>query len=181
VTDGLSMTPELKIIVADTSHTRVLSEIGAETFIEAYEVTLSPEDLAEYVGDAFSEERIRDEIERAKAWYLLFRGAEGRVCGYSKHIATKPPACVIQDGAIELQRLYVRAGHRGRGIGGLLCRRGEAIIKEKEFGAVWLQVWEANVAAQQVYLKWGYTFCGQQMYAVGSDHREVMIMSKLLA
>ncbi len=174
------MVAALKIIVADTSHVDVLSAIGAETFVEAYAVTLSAEDLEEYVTEAFAAERIRDEIDRSLATYLLCTDGGDAVCGYSKYIATEPPGCVAAEGAIELQRLYVRDGYRGRGIGGLLARRGEAVVREQGHAAIWLQVWEGNVAAQDVYLKWGYSFCGEQMYAVGSERRKVLIMSKML-
>ena len=81
-------------------------------------------------------------------------------------------------GQIELQRLYVSDRFRGKGIGKLLSEYGKFISQQNGFKVLWLRVWDGNSAAQKVYLKWGYSFCGEEAYKVGREERKVLIMLK---
>ena len=64
------------------------------------------------------------------------------------------------------------------GVAGLLSGYGESISQQKGFKVVWLRVWDGNSIAQKIYLKWGYTFCGEELYRVGKEKRKVLIMMK---
>lgn len=138
------------------------------------------QELAAYTDAAFKPSVIRDEIEFAKAMYFICQDSASTPCGYSKLLPSIPPACIDSDGSIELQRLYVDQNHKGKGIGRLLSQHGESVAMQRAFRTIWLRVWDGNVAAQHVYLKWNYTVQGSETYQVGREARTVLLMSKTL-
>ncbi|WP_445475411.1 GNAT family N-acetyltransferase [Methanococcoides methylutens] len=174
------MNNQLEIVRADLSHVNFLSDFGKGSFIDAYKLTLPIEELRAYVDEAFSEELIRHEIESSEALYLICRNAKSIMCGYAKFVNSEIPDCVVDYEAIELQRLYVRNEYRGNGVGGLLYRYGESLSQQNGSGVVWLHVWDGNTIARKIYLKWGFTICGEGTYKVGREERKVLIMMKYI-
>lgn len=168
----------LHVEQANLSCVGFLSEFGKESFIDAYKITLPMEELRAYVDSAFSEKLIKREMESSEALFLICKNAKGVICGYAKFLNSEIPDCVVDSKAIELQRLYVNNESRGKGIGGLLFENGESIYKKKSFKVVWLRVWDGNTAAQNIYMKWGFTFCGKEWYEVGNEKRKVLVMMK---
>lgn len=171
---------QFSVISANASHVEFLSSFGSESFIGAYKSTLPLEELAAYTAAAFKPSVIRDEIERAQAMYFICLDARSNPCGYSKLLPSIPPACIDQDGSIELQRLYVDKSHQAQGLGRLLSQQGEAVAVQRSFRTIWLRVWEGNVPAQRVYLKWKYAVQGTETYQVGRQQRTVLLMGKPL-
>lgn len=172
------MNDQFEIVQSNLSHVSFLSEFGKESFIDAYKVTLPIEELRTYVEEAFSKELIKHEIESSEALYLLCRNETGEMCGYAKYVNSETPDCIAHNGAIELQRLYVQDNCKGKGVGRLLSGYGESISQQKGSKVLWLRVWDGNTAAQKVYLKWGYSFCGEEAYKVGREKRKVLVMMK---
>ncbi|WP_340818245.1 GNAT family N-acetyltransferase [Methanolobus sp. WCC4] len=136
------------------------------------------EELRAYVNDAFSEKVIEREVESSEVLYLICKDTKGEIYGYAKFLRSVVPDCVAHNEAIELQRLYVKDGEKGKGIGRLLSRNGDSISREKGFRVMWLRVWNGNTTAKNIYMKWGYTFCGEDWYEVGKEKRKVLVMMK---
>jgi len=168
------------VIPANTSHVEFLSIFGRESFINAYRSTLPLEELAAYTEATFKPSVIRNEIERAKAMYFIGQDSKSKPCGYSKLLPSIPPTCIARDGSIELQRLYVDKNHKAKGLGRLLSLHGETAAMHQAFRTLWLRVWEGNVLAQRIYLKWNYHVQGTETYHVGRESRTVVLMSKTL-
>jgi len=176
----MKIKPQFNIISADASHVEFLSSFGSTSFIEAYRNTLSMEELKTYTEAVFKPSIIQDEIVRDKAMYFIGQDSESEPCGYLKLLHSLPPACIDQDRSIELQRLYVDKDHKAKGLGRLLARQGEAVAIQQALRIMWLRVWEENIWAQRVYLKWDYAIQGTETYQVGHEERTVVLMSKTL-
>ncbi|MBP2031069.1 GNAT superfamily N-acetyltransferase [Methanohalophilus levihalophilus] len=172
------MISQFNLIPANDSHVSFLSTFGKKSFVDAYKITLPEEELEDYVDIAFSREQIEHEIEKSNAFYFLCDHKKDGLCGYVKFICSKIPECVSSDNAIELKRLYVMDKYKGAGVGSLLSGCGESICQEHGFTALWLRVWDGNIAAQKIYLHWGYKFCGEETYEVGREKRRVLLMVK---
>ena len=157
------------VIEADSSHVGYLSDFGSKSFIYAYQCTLPLEELKDYINFAFSESTIFEEINGSLATYFICQDSELNPVGYAN-----------SDNSIELQRLYVDSDYRGHGIGKLLETHAESNARDRNMRGVWLQVWEGNVVAQEIYKKWGFTFVGEELYQVGKDQRTVLLMHKSL-
>jgi ribosomal protein S18 acetylase RimI-like enzyme len=174
------MDDTITIISPDVSHAEELAALGRQTFIDAYRVTLPEQELLAYVEDAFSVGRIRQEIETSHADYLISLSSRKEICGYIKFVYSRLPLCVTAQQPVELQRLYVKDGFLGKRVGSLLLSHGEELVAAKKYSTVWLRVWEGNKRAQQMYLNRKYSFCGDEMYQVGSEERKVLVMLKKL-
>ena len=86
-----------------------------------------------------------------------------------------------QTGDPELQRLYVDADYRGHGLGKLLAVHSEMHVRNQAVRHLWLRVWEGNIAAQEIYSRWGYSIVGKEQYQVGEETRSVILMIKSLS
>lgn len=172
---------QFRICRAEASHVEFLSSFGRQSFIDAYQRTLPLEELEIYTGEAFKKAIIRDEIEHARALYFICQDLRSKPCGYAKLLISRPPECIDQDGSIELQRLYVDKKYRAKGAGKALALHAENHAIKGAFRTIWLRVWDENVVAQKMYLKWQYTVQGEEKYPVGHEERGVLIMAKKLA
>lgn len=178
----MKLAEQFTIGMAQASDVEFLASFGRQSFIDAYKSTLPLEELEIYTNEAFGKESIREEIEYSKALYFICQDSQFHPCGYLKLLpASLPPKCIVPGASIELQRLYVDKNYRARGAGRLLALHGEANALKRGFRTIWLRVWDQNVVAQKMYLKWKYTVQGAEKYQVGHEERDVVIMSKKLA
>lgn len=166
------------IVPADLAHAEFLSEFGGQSFIAAYSRTLSMHDLLRYTEQAFSKEKIIDEISAATAHYFICLDSDQRSCGYAKLIQSPPPACVGSGSQVELQRLYVAESHQRLGLGGLLLRHAEKQAQAMGCQRIWLRVWEENQIARNLYEKANFSVVGEEGYRVGDETRTVLVMKK---
>ncbi len=169
----------MNVIDADLSHVKYLSDFGRKSFIHAYQCTLPLEELNKYISDAFSESTILAEIKSLLGTYLVAQDSKLNLCGYAKLIESPSPKCIGLHRCIELQRLYVDDDYRGQGVGRLLESHAEVIARGRGMQGLWLQVWEGNVVAQDIYKRWAFSTVGEKQYQVGENQRTVLLMRKL--
>src|ERR1051325_11231406 len=118
----MSQNPDATIRRANSEDARLLAELGARTFAETFAEDNSPEDMAAYLADSFSVERLTAELnEPASAFFVA--ETEGRAAGYAKISEGEVPDGVEGPRPVELVRLYVSRQWLGRGVGHALMRR----------------------------------------------------------
>lgn len=157
----------------------LLADLGGRTFSDAYSCTLSAEDLDDYLGKAFSREQMLEDI--ADPEVLLFLGLiSNTVCAYIKLAPTPARRCVRGANPIELLRLYVLPGWKGRRIGTALLDVGLKAARDKAYSTCWLKVWDRNAKAIEFYTNKGFAIVGNEPYPVGSDSRNVVLMARAL-
>ncbi len=166
----------LLIRPAEESDAEVLADLGGRTFSDAYSCTLSAEDLDDYLCRAFRPERMLEDI--ADPDVLLFLGLISDVaCAYIKLQPTPVRPCIRGANPIELLRLYVLPGWKGRRIGTALMDAGLGAVRNKAYRTCWLKVWEGNTKAITFYENKGFSTVGNEPYPVGSDSRSVVLMA----
>lgn len=159
----------------DGHDVRLLSELGAQTFIHAYESTLEPTQLTAYVGQAFSQERIAQELKDPGTYYVLALD-QGQACAYAKLVPSDVPEALLLTQAIELQRLYVIPEYCRQGVGTRLMETLLAWASAHEYANMWLRVWQKNVQAMSFYQRWEFRAVGQEPYHVGHCSEIVQLM-----
>lgn len=169
------------IIEAGLAHVGFLSDFGSKSFVDSYKCTLPLKELQEYTRVAFAKDAISDEITDSSANYFICQDSASNPCGYSKLVLSKPPEFISPASAIELQRLYVDVDYRGHGLGKLLAVHSEMHVRNQAVRHLWLRVWEGNIAAQEIYSRWGYSIVGKEQYQVGEETRSVILMIKSLS
>jgi GNAT superfamily N-acetyltransferase len=153
----------------------LLSDMGSQTFIQSYGSTLEPTQLAAYVTQAFSEERMALELKDPGIYYLL-AWDQGQACAYAKLVPSHLPEALSLTQAIELKRLYVIPEYWGQRVGTRLM--GALLDWASAHGCpnMWLRVWQKNARAIAFYQQWGFRHVGQEPYHVGDSSETVQLM-----
>ena len=168
------------IRIATTDDVDAIAEIGRTTFARAYGEIVLPGDMTSYGAKHFSPELIRSEIVSKAATYFIAE-ADQAVAGYAKIAETANPEQLAHEKTIELQRLYVAAGHCGKGIGDKLFTAVTQSAVASAYTALWLQVWEKNAGAIAFYEKAGLQRFGIEPYLIGTTANPVVLMYKILS
>ncbi|MEL6676667.1 MAG: GNAT family N-acetyltransferase [Bacteroidota bacterium] len=173
------MAAETKIRPIRQGEFEALVELGKKTFTETFGDCYPPEDLHQYLTEAFEPNKLQEEWAAGRCLYFLVTDKK-ELLGYAKlrHEGEYPTL----DGrpAIELERLYVRQGVIQKGLGSQLMEACLQKAKELGKGAMWLGVWEENHRARAFYEKWGFTVFGKHAYPIGETMDEDLLMKKWL-
>lgn len=170
-------TVTLRIRSATADDTALLADLGARTFTAAY-TTVDAGTIADYVAQAFSEERIRAELGEDEATFLLAyddAGATGGAVAYAHlrmgagpHVAARRP--------VELVRLYVEPAAIGQGYGTALLSHCLDHAARQGCDAMWLGVWEHNGGARRLYSRHGFRVVGSQQFQLGQELQTDLVM-----
>ena len=166
-------------------HTRIgrpgdnvlLSEMGRETFSEAFGAQNTAHDLELYLAEAFGPKIQAAELAAASSLFLIAEIDEQPV-GYARLLEGTPPAEIAGSRPVEIVRLYARTQWIGRGVGAALM---EACLREAEArgcDTIWLGVWEKNGRAIAFYQKWGFERVGAHDFLLGEDLQTDWLMQR---
>ena len=91
---------------------------------------------------------------------ILLAESEGKAIGYITGIIWKQPERVRLEIGLhktgEVMDLYVDEEYRGLGVGKKLMQEAEEYFKKSGCDSMWLQVFEPNKNAHEVYKKYGF-------------------------
>jgi ribosomal protein S18 acetylase RimI-like enzyme len=170
---------DIKVRYATADDDALLSELGARTFNDSFAADNTPENMTSYLAASFSPEKQAAELEDPRSVFFIAEVDDAAV-GFAR-LKEGPPA-VVRMGVhpIQLVRLYACKEWIGHGVGAKLMR---ACLKEAENRAcdtVWISVWEHNTRAQIFYRKWGFVEAGTQIFQLGDDPQNDLLMKRLL-
>lgn len=157
----------------------MLAELGAATFSETYLADNTPANIRQHLDDNFRADVQARELTDPSTWVVVAE-ADEVAAGYAKLQLGQTPACVDGPSPIELARIYVTAGHHGRGIGAALMNA--CLEQGRALGCrtIWLGVWENNHRAQAFYRRFGFVECGDHEFTLGSDRQRDIVMVRPL-
>ena len=157
----------------------ILRIIGLETFNETFRLLNSPETMDRYLEESFSSEKLEQELGNTNCkFYFIY--SDSNLAGYIK-INFAPAQSDFNDPeSVEVERIYVRKEHQGKGLGKLSKEYVFHQAKQKNKSYVWLGVWEKNVNAITFYEKLGFEEAGQHSFRIGNEIQSDMIMKKIV-
>ncbi|MHA4810438.1 GNAT family N-acetyltransferase [Flavitalea flava] len=157
----------------------ILARVAAITFEEAFSSKMLLEDLENYVAEAFSIQKLGDELQDTNSQFILaFAGQE--LIGYAKLRWGRTHALLESKNSIEIERLYIFAAWHQRKIGSLFMQNCIGIGREKGNEIIWLNVWEKNDQAIRFYERWGFELFDAQLFMRGNDAQTGLLMKKKL-
>jgi diamine N-acetyltransferase len=107
---------------------------------------------------------------------FYFAEFEGQVIGYLK-LNFGPSQTELKDeGALEIERIYVLKEFQGKKIGQLLYEKSIEIAKQQGVDYVWLGVWEENPRAINFYKKNGFMEFDKHTFKLGNDEQTDIMM-----
>ena len=168
-------TSNVTIVRAAASDLARLQAIGRQTFTETFAATNTPENMARYLNEGFSAEKMAAELADADSRFYLALDKE-EVVGYLK-INTGSAQTELQDAAgMEIERIYVAAAYHGKKVAQLLYSRAIAVARELQAPYVWLGVWEKNPRAIAFYTKNGFVAFDKHIFRLGDDEQTDIMM-----
>ena len=156
-----------------------LSGFGRRVFAATFGADKTPADLEAYLEQTYVEPRQREEIADPGIETLLAE-ADGALAGFAQLRDGPRGNGVIGTEPIELWRFYVDPSWHGRGLARTLMGAAEDAARARGARTMWLGVWERNLRAQAFYHKQGFTVVGTQVFQLGSDPQQDLIMAKAI-
>jgi ribosomal protein S18 acetylase RimI-like enzyme len=154
-----------------------LQQIGRQTFSETFVESNTAENMAKYLEEAYSHEKLIAELNDPNSiFYFAMMGQD--VIGYLKLNMGASQTEVKDNDALEIERIYVLKSFQGKRVGQMLFEKAIQIAKEQNAEFVWLGVWEENKKAIQFYTKNGFVAFDQHVFVLG-DEAQTDIMMKL--
>ncbi len=161
----------------NNSHIAALQQIGRQTFSETFAESNSTENMAKYLEEAYSFEKLNEELNSQNSFFYFAMLGE-KVIGYLKLNMGESQTELKDNDALEIERIYVLKDFHCKKVGQLLFDKAITIAKELQVAYVWLGVWEENKRALQFYKKNGFVEFDQHVFVLG-DEAQTDIMMKL--
>lgn len=173
----------ISIAKANLATATRLAALGRQTFTETFAADNTPEDLAEFLDQAYGPELQLSELQQARYTFLLAE-MQGQLVGYAKLWRDSPLGTAAGEpilGRLEIKQLYVAEDWIGTGLGAALMRRVLEIAQAESCPAIVLGVWERNERAQAFYQRFGFREVGEIEFRLGQDVQRDLILRKGLA
>jgi ribosomal protein S18 acetylase RimI-like enzyme len=166
----------------------MLASLSRRTFEPAFAAQNTPEDMEAYMSEAFTEQRLTEELQDKNSIFYVAT-LDGIPVGYSKLRRNSLPdnqeestpmasSAQIPEMYMELQRIYVLPDTKGSGIGKRLMEQCLQTARREGMKILWLGVWEHNTAAIAFYEKWGFERFGSHVFLLGSDAQTDLLMKR---
>ncbi len=157
-----------------------LRRIAIETFDETFRPLNSPETMDAYLAEAFDGEKLLRELSCPESsFHFLY--LDGELAGYLKTNVAPAQSDRNDPSSLEIERIYVRRTHKGKGLGKALIEHAMKRAAELAKSSVWLGVWEKNIDALGFYRRMGFVASGRHSFRMGSDIQSDLIMTRMLA
>jgi ribosomal protein S18 acetylase RimI-like enzyme len=128
-----------------------------------------------YCNSAFNPTQLAQELNNPNSAFN-YAVEDGIPIGYLKINFGPAQTEPLDAMAMEVERIYVRQAHRGRGVGHMLLHSALSNARQRKAPFVWLGVWEHNQRAIAFYRKQGFTVFGSHPFRLGNDLQTDLLM-----
>ena len=170
----------LKLNIRPTQKTelKILHSISVQTFKETFEDQNTEENMAIYLKNQLSQERINKEFENINTLFYFAYYNEVLV-GYLKlNFNEAQTEAVLNGEGYEIQRIYILRSYQKKRLGSQLLEQAIKIGRNKGYKLVWLGVWELNYKALKFYKKKKLEVFDSHNFQLG-DEKQTDILMKL--
>ncbi|UNK41817.1 GNAT family N-acetyltransferase [Luteimonas sp. S4-F44] len=144
-----------------------LSRLAARTFTETFGHLYPPQDLADFLADAYAVEKQRTILAHPDyAVWLL--DIDGQAVGHAAAGPCGLPHAEVAPGDGELKRLYLVRGLQGASLGARLMQTAMDWLLRDGPRTLWVGVWSENLGAQRFYGRYGFGKVGEYLFPVGA-------------
>lgn len=152
-----------------------LLSFAKASFINTYAHLNTPENMAIYLENNFTIEKIKTELADTKN---IFTGIflNDTLVGYTKLRSNNYDNIEQNKSALELERIYVAKNLQGLKIGQKLIEQCLAYSQKNNYSELWLGVWEHNEKAIAFYKKMGFEIFSSHIFLLGTDEQNDLLM-----
>lgn len=152
-----------------------LQAIGRQTFFETFSEGNTEENMAKYLDEGFSIEKLKEELQNLNS-ETYFAILDNDIIGYLKLNVGQSQTELKDDHALEIERIYVLNKFHGKNVGQKLYEKAVQIALQKNCNYIWLGVWEENPRAIHFYKKNGFVEFDQHIFKLGDDEQTDIMM-----
>ena len=165
----------IRIINVTPDDVLKLQAISQQTFSETFSETNTEADMAKYLEESFSVEKLTAEINNQNSEFY-FAVINSEPIGYLKLNFGTSQTELKDDKALEIERIYVLKEFLGKNVGQLLYQKAIQVAEEKQSNYLWLGVWEENPRAIHFYEKNGFVAFDKHIFRLGNDEQTDIMM-----
>lgn len=170
---------EKKIKKCTLADVELLQELGARTFRETFGNQNSPEQMDSYVNQAFSLQRLGNEINNPESSFYMVH-CDMEPAGYLKINIGKSQSEPMGIDALEIERVYILSHYQRQGLGKVLITHALEVAAATNKTKVWLGVWENNTSAISFYSSLRFFQEGTHDFHLGDEKQTDWLMVKTL-
>lgn len=157
-----------------------LRKIGRQTFLDTFGASNSDENMAKYLEEGFSLEKLTNELNnKNSAFFFAMIGND--IIGYLKLNIGQSQTELLYEKALEIERIYVLKEYHGKKVGQILYDKAFQIAILKNVDFIWLGVWEENPRAIHFYKKNGFVEFDMHIFKLGEDEQMDIMMKKMMS
>ena len=172
------MNNEFRIRKAIIEDSKKLSVLYKQVYIQTYGKDGVSDEFANFITKQFSIERLEHIISTIKD-AIIVAEYKNNLVGVLEIEFDKP--CPIGNFvAAELNKIYILEWFCGQGIGQLLVKKAEDILKLRGEKDVWLWLLESNTRAHSFYVKNQYEVIGKAPFIMEKNTYMNLVMRKSL-
>ncbi|EGG24028.1 Transcriptional repressor of sporulation [Cavenderia fasciculata] len=153
-----------------------LLSIGRRTFFESFSAVNTEDDMKQYLETAFTIDKLTAEVNDTNSEFYFAVVDYAVVVGYLKLNYGQSQTEIKDNGALEIERIYVLKEYHGKSVGQVLCNKALQVAKERASDYIWLGVWERNPRAISFYTKNGFVAFDKHIFTLGSDDQTDILM-----
>ena len=168
---------DINIRYANADDNTLLAELGARTFYDAFAAENRPENMTSYLAASFSPEIQAAELNDPLSIFFIAE-VDDTAVGFARLKEGQPGGIDIGLRPIELTRIYACKEWIGHGVGANLMKACLNEAEKRGCDTVWISVWEHNTRAQMFYRKWGFVEAGTQIFQLGDDPQNDLLMKR---
>jgi ribosomal protein S18 acetylase RimI-like enzyme len=158
-----------------------LADLAARSFRDTFEEHNDPANIDDYLRSSLTTESVCSEFGDAHNIFLVACIDNiDTPAGYAKLITASQDPNVIDQRAVEIERIYADKPVIGRGVGAALMRACVTEAENLRCQAIWLGVWERNERAIRFYERWEFEIVGERQFTLGADLQTDLVMVRKL-
>lgn len=171
---------------ATEQDTEALCSFAYNVFHETFAPYNTPENLTDYMSQAFSVEKIKAEIMDPANVFVVAELSQALIgyykltTGFDRTDTSLPSVIQNHSFSILLERFYVDFSWHGTPVAKHLIQHCLELAQSLKQEILFLGVWEKNLRAQKFYQKWGFKIVGSHPFIVGDEIQTDYWMSLLL-
>jgi len=159
---------------AETADALCIGVLATQVFLDTYATDGIRPSVAREVLEHFSTGAISALLSDPATAFIVAESS-GHMVAFAQMTYGSTHESVAAGNTAELKRLYVQERFSGKGIGGALLRRAEALAAEQGASTIWLTVWAGNRRALAFYVRQGYKDVGASTYVFEGEQYETRI------
>lgn len=157
----------------------MLTELAWSTFHDAFAPMNSPENMEAYMSENFTLQKFSAQLADTRVTFMIAE-LEATPVAFAKLYVGDAPSCVRGSAPIEIERFYVDQRFHGRGVAHTLMQACLDRAGQSGHKTVYLSVWEDNHRAIAFYRKWGFEIVGSQVFQLGDEAQNGLLMERSL-